>query len=82
MPTPSMEKLKKLNALRNKLAHGKWKGDELANAIGAVLGEGQDQWIRDPRCMSREATYRLVEEVTAALALLSTPKVKKASMRS
>jgi len=80
LPTSSMEKLKKLNTLRNKLAHGKWKGDELANAISAVLGGPPSQWVRGPGVMSREATYKLVEEVTAAIALLSAPKVKRPSI--
>ena len=69
---PEMQRLKKLNTLRNKLAHGTWIGDELGKAISNVLGGEPKDWLLGPgHTMSIDAARKLLEEVIDAIASLS-----------
>ena len=70
LPAEQIAKLRKLNTLRNKLAHGEWIGVKFETALGNALGGSPGQWVTHGH-MKESARHQVTEEVMKALSVLS-----------
>lgn len=81
LPTEWNERLRKLFTLRNKLAHGNWKSEEIANALSKLLGGNTSDWLTPSHRMNKLASRRVIVEVINALAFLSSVQTKLERIR-
>jgi len=73
LPTEEIGKLKTLNSLRNKLAHGEWSGVRFEAALGNALGGSPSQWVTHGH-MTMVARDQVTEKVIKMLSVLSRVK--------
>jgi len=74
LPPESMVKLERLFTLRNKLAHGNWKGNKIKKALLDLLGGDTSDWFIGPGRLNQDAASRVLEEVISAIGFLSACK--------
>lgn len=70
LPSEEIGKLRNLNSLRNKLAHGEWSGARFEAALGNALGGSPSQWATHGY-MTMNARDQVTEEVIKMLSVLS-----------